>query len=347
MKKGILVSGGAGFIGSNFLLYMVPKYKDYVFVNLDKLTYAGNLENLKSIQNSENYCFIKGDINNYELVDFIFKEFNIEKVVNFAAESHVDRSIIDPQIFLKTNILGTQTLLEVAKKYWQIGEFEYKENVKFLQISTDEVYGSLGKTGYFTEMTPLAPNSPYSSSKASADLIVCAYHRTFKLPVNITRCSNNYGPYQFPEKLIPLMISNALENKELPVYGDGKNVRDWLYVLDHCRAIELVLFKAKSGEIYNIGGNNEWQNIDIVKLILKLLDKPESLIKFVKDRPGHDKRYAIDASKIKKDLGWQPSVTFEEGIKKTVEWYLNNQDWLNKVKDGSYKEYYEKMYKNR
>lgn len=345
MKETILVTGGAGFIGANFLLHMVKKYKDsYHFINLDCLTYAGNLENLKKIEETENYTFVKGDINNRELIDYLFQKYPITKVVNFAAESHVDRSILTPEIFLTTNILGTQALMDCAKKHWLKSEGEYKEECRYLQVSTDEVYGSLGAEGFFYEDTSLSPNSPYSSSKASADLIVNAYIQTYNFPANITRCSNNYGPYQFPEKLIPLIIGNALEDKELPVYGDGKNIRDWLYVVDHCEAIETVLFKSEAGTIYNVGGNNEWQNIDIVKTILAELNKPESLITYVKDRLGHDRRYAIDAAKIKNELNWEPKVTFEEGIVKTIKWYLNNPDWLNQVRSGAYQSYYANMY---
>ncbi|SNX52854.1 dTDP-glucose 4,6-dehydratase [Thermoanaerobacterium sp. RBIITD] len=333
----VLVTGGAGFIGSNFIKYMLKEHKDYKVINLDKLTYAGNLENLKDVENNSNYIFVKGDITDREIVEKIFSD-GIDYVVNFAAESHVDRSIEDPSIFLKTNVLGTQVLLDAAKKYGV---------KKYLQVSTDEVYGSLGKTGYFTEQTSLSPNSPYSASKASADLLVRAYHHTFGTPVNITRCSNNYGPYQFPEKLIPLMIINALYDKELPVYGDGLNVRDWLYVEDHCRAIDLVLHKGKIGEVYNIGGNNEKANIEIVKLILKELNKPESLIKYVKDRPGHDRRYAIDSTKIQQELGWKPIYHFDEGMKKTIKWYIDNEEWWNKIISGEYQDYYVKMYKNR
>lgn len=332
----VLVTGGAGFIGSNFLRYMVNKYPNYDFINLDALTYCGNLENLKDIEDKDNYSFVKGNICDRELVNGIVE--NVDYIVHFAAESHVDRSIEDPGIFIKSNILGTQTLLDASKK---------NDIRKFLQVSTDEVYGSLGPEGYFTEQTPLQANSPYSASKAGADLMVRAYHNTFDLPVNITRCSNNYGPYQFPEKLIPLMISNAIENKELPVYGDGKNIRDWLHVYDHCTGIDLVLHKGKAGEVYNIGGHNERANIDIVKLILNELDKPESLIKFVSDRLGHDRRYAIDSSKIRRDLGWRPKYTFEDGIIETIHWYLDNQDWISKVKSGQYQEYYNKIYKDR
>jgi len=332
----ILVTGGAGFIGSNFIRYMIKNY-DYKIINLDKLTYAGNLENLKGIENHPNYRFIKGDIADRQLVDEIFKE-GIDFVVNFAAESHVDRSIEDPEIFLKTNVMGTQVLLDASKKYG---------TKKFIQISTDEVYGSLDNGGYFTEETPLSPNSPYSASKASADLLVRAYYKTYGLPVNITRCSNNYGPYQFPEKLIPLMIINALSDRELPVYGDGLNIRDWLYVEDHVRAIDMVLHRGRIGEVYNIGGNNERANIEVVKLILKELGKPESLINFVKDRPGHDRRYAIDATKIKKELGWEPKVKFEDGIKMTIKWYIENKDWWQNIISGEYKEYYKRMYGER
>lgn len=329
----ILVTGGAGFIGSNFLKYMVNKYPNYDFINLDALTYCGNLENLSDIEDYDNYTFVKGDIRDASLVDKLVSD--VDYIVHFAAESHVDRSIEDPGIFIKSNILGTQILLDAAKKY---------DIKKYLQVSTDEVYGSLGPEGYFTEETPLQANSPYSASKAGADLMVRAYHNTFNLPINITRCSNNYGPYQFPEKLIPLMISNALEDKELPIYGDGKNIRDWLHVYDHCTAIDLVLHKGKSGEVYNIGGHNEKSNIEIVKLILKELNKPESLIKFVSDRLGHDRRYAIDSSKIRKDLGWKPKYDFETGIVETINWYLDNQDWIKKVKSGEYQKYYERMY---
>ena len=351
----ILVTGCAGFIGSNFVYYYLEKYKDREIIGLDKLTYAGNLKNLEKLTDEQKarFKFIKGDITNSELIEYIFEEYNIDGVINFAAESHVDRSILDPQIFVKTNVLGTQVLLDVAKKHWFDGN-KWKEGKKFLQISTDEVYGSLGPTGYFTEETPLDPHSPYSASKASADLLVKAYHDTYKMPINITRCSNNYGPYQFPEKLIPLMITNALEHKELPVYGDGRQIRDWLYVEDHCRAIDMVLENGKIGEVYNIGGNNERENIFIVKKIIEILREitkdegiNESLIKHVKDRPGHDRRYAIDASKIKKELGWEPKTSFEEGIRKTIEWYLENKEWLQSVKSGEYLEWYERNYLSR
>ncbi len=341
----VLVTGGAGFIGSNFIIYMMDKYPEYRIINLDSLTYAGNLDNLKTVENNPNYTFVKGDICDAGFIEKLFSEYKPDYVVNFAAESHVDRSITDPQIFLKTNIMGTQVLLDTCKKNWLNNE-QSKLN-KYLQVSTDEVYGSLGAEGYFTESTPLSPNSPYSASKASADMFVRAYNETFGLNVNITRCSNNYGPYQFPEKLIPLMISNVLENKELPVYGDGMNIRDWLYVEDHCRAIDMVLHNGRSGEVYNVGGHNEKANIEIVKLILKELGKPESLIRYVKDRPGHDRRYAIDASKIKEELGWEPSVMFDTGIRMTIKWYLDNLDWTEKIRSGEYQEYYEKMYGDR
>jgi dTDP-glucose 4,6-dehydratase len=351
MMVKILVTGGAGFIGSNFVKYIIEKYEDYNIVNIDALTYAGNLENLKDVEKNSRYRFVKGDICDVNLIDNIF-DGGIDFVVNFAAESHVDRSIEDPGIFVKTNIMGTQVLLDAAKKAWQTGSDEngypvYKEGVKYLQVSTDEVYGALGKTGFFTEDTPLAPNSPYSSSKAGADFLVRAYDKTFKLPINITRCSNNYGPYQFPEKLIPLMIANTLENKHLPVYGDGMQIRDWLHVKDHCSGIDTVLHKGKSGEVYNIGGNNEKANIEIVKLILDALGKSEKLISYVKDRLGHDRRYAIDNTKITKELGWKPSYTFEQGIVETINWYLDNKCWWEKIRSGEYVDYYEKMYKNR
>ena len=308
----ILITGGAGFIGSNFVKYMLDKYSDYDIINLDALTYCGNLENLKDIEDMDNYTFVKGNITDKDLVnDLVVKS---DYVINFAAESHVDRSITDPEIFIKSNVLGTHVLLNAAK------EFGVK---KYIQISTDEVYGTLGETGYFSETTQLQPNSPYSASKAGGDLITRAYFETFDLPINITRCSNNYGPYQFPEKLIPLMISNALEDKKLPIYGDGKNIRDWLHVYDHCQAIDLVLHEGKLGEVYNIGGHNERQNIQIVKLILEALGKDESLIEFVADRLGHDRRYAIDADKIRNELAWQPKYTFETGIKQTIRWYLD------------------------
>lgn len=337
MKK-ILITGGAGFIGSNFVKLVLKKHPEYKVINLDALTYAGNLQTLQDIEKKPNYRFVKGDIGDHALIEKLFAE-GLDYVVNFAAESHVDRSILDPEIFVKTNVLGTQVLLNVARKAWGTDTTK-----RYLQVSTDEVYGSLGATGYFTEDTSIATNSPYSASKAGADLLVRAYYETFKLPVVTTRCSNNYGPYQFPEKLIPLMISNVLENKKLPVYGDGKNVRDWLHVADHCEAIDIVLHKGKLGDVYNIGGNNEKENIYIVKLLLKELGKPESLIEYVKDRPGHDRRYAIDASKMKRELDWAPAYTFEQGIKETIAWYVQNPDWVKSVKSGEYLHYYAKQY---
>jgi dTDP-glucose 4,6-dehydratase len=331
----ILVTGGAGFIGSNFVRYMLEKYPTYKVVNYDLLTYAGNLENLKDVENHPNYTFVKGDINNRELVDYLVKTHEIDVIVNFAAESHVDRSITDPDIFVKTNVLGTQALLDVAKA----------NNIKkYVQISTDEVYGTLGETGYFTEETPLAPNSPYSASKAGGDLLVRAYHETYGLNVNITRCSNNYGPYHFPEKLIPLMITNALEGKELPIYGDGQNIRDWLHVKDHCAAIDLVIHKGRPGEVYNIGGHNERTNNEIVHLIVEKLGVSKDLIKYVADRPGHDRRYAIDPTKIMTELGWKPQYTFETGIVETIQWYIDNQEWWKNIKSGEYMNYYQKQY---
>ncbi|HFK1545780.1 dTDP-glucose 4,6-dehydratase [Bacillus albus] len=334
----VLVTGGAGFIGSNFVRYMVKKYPEYNIVNLDALTYAGNLENLKDIEVLSNYKFVKGDIADRQFINQLFKEEKFDYVLNFAAESHVDRSITNPDIFIQTNIQGTQVLLDAAKN---------AEVKKYLQVSTDEVYGTLGETGYFTEETPLASNSPYSSSKAGADLLVRAYHETFGLPVNITRCSNNYGPFHFPEKLIPLMIINALNDKQLPVYGDGLNVRDWLHVEDHCQAIDLVLHKGENGEVYNVGGNNERTNIEIVKTILKALNKSESLIKYVTDRPGHDRRYAIDATKLREELGWSPKYNFDTGIEQTIKWYLENQDWWKNIISGEYQEYFKNQYANR
>lgn len=321
---------------------MLDSHKTYSIINLDQLTYAGNLENLRDIETNANYSFFRGNICDRSLVERIVSENNIDYIVNFAAESHVDRSIKDPEIFIKSNVLGTQVLLDAAQKY----------NLnKFVQISTDEVYGSLGSTGYFTENTPLSPNSPYSASKASADLLVRAYYKTFGLNVNITRCSNNYGPYQFPEKLIPLMIYNAINGKKIPVYGDGLNIRDWLHVNDHCSAIDSVLQNGKIGEVYNIGGNNEKTNIDIVKTIIKILseklperDISESLISFIEDRKGHDRRYAIDATKIDQELGWKPQIVFEDGIRMTVDWYLNNKHWLNSIINEDYRNYYQKVY---
>ncbi len=334
--KNILVTGGAGFIGSNFVRYMLNKYPDYKVVNFDALTYAGNLENLIEIENNPNYVFVKGDICNKEEVGRVFHQYSVDSAVHFAAESHVDRSILGPAIFVQTNVMGTNVLLDVSRE----AGIE-----KFLHVSTDEVYGSLGATGYFTEETPLHANSPYSASKAASDLLVLAYHRTFGFPGIVTRCSNNYGPYQFPEKLIPLIIANALNDKSLPVYGDGLNVRDWLYVEDHCSALDVVLHGGTFGEVYNIGGHNECKNIEIVKLTLKELGKPESLITYVKDRPGHDRRYAIDASKIQKELGWIPAHKFEEGIEETIQWYLKNRKWWERIISGDYKKYYELQYR--
>jgi dTDP-glucose 4,6-dehydratase len=334
----MLITGGAGFIGSNFIHYVMDHHPDYRIINVDKLTYAGNLENLKDIEANPNYTFVKADICNVNAINGVFSSYAIDYIINFAAESHVDRSIEDPSIFLKTNILGTQVLLDAARKYGV---------KKFVQISTDEVYGSLGPIGCFTEDTPLSPNSPYSASKASADMLVMAYYRTYGLPVNITRCSNNYGPYQFPEKLIPLFVTNALSDKELPLYGDGKNIRDWIYVEDHCSAVDLVLHKGVEGEVYNIGGHSEKANIEITELILDYLGKPHTLIKYVKDRLGHDRRYAIDCSKIERDLGWKPAYSFEDGMKKTIRWYIDNQPWWEKIKSGEYMEYYERMYAGR
>lgn len=350
--KTYLVTGGAGFIGSNFVHYMLKKYNDIKIINVDALTYAGNLENLKSIENNPNYTFVKANICSKEEITRIFKENDIDYVVNFAAESHVDRSIKDPEIFVETNVEGTVNLLNIAKEFWQIGEDQYKEGCKFLQVSTDEVYGSLGEDGFFMETTPLCPHSPYSASKASADMLVKAYFDTFKFPVNITRCSNNYGPYQFPEKLIPLIINNTLKHKNLPVYGDGLNVRDWLFVEDHCKAIDMVINSGKLGEVYNVGGHNERTNITIVKTIINYISEnvdkevSEKLITYVKDRKGHDRRYGIDPEKIKNELGWSPETTFEVGIKKTIKWYLDNKDWVNNVTSGQYQDYYEKMYEN-
>ncbi|WP_113673800.1 dTDP-glucose 4,6-dehydratase [Vallitalea guaymasensis] len=319
--KTILVTGGAGFIGSNFIRYIINKYDDYTIINLDALTYAGNLDNLNDIEDNPNYVFVKGDISDIDTVNKIMEK-GVDYIINFAAESHVDRSIDSSNAFIKTNVMGTQILLDAAKKY---------KIKKYIQISTDEVYGSLGETGYFTEKTPISPNNPYSASKASADLLVRAYYETYKMPINITRCSNNYGAYQYPEKLIPLMISRAYDNQPLPVYGNGLNIRDWIHVEDHCAAIDKVLHLGKIGEVYNIGANNERNNLFIVRKILDCLDKDESLIEFVDDRLGHDVRYAIDATKIREELGWRPSYKFEEGIEETIRWYVNNQEWWRKI----------------
>ncbi|MGG0724168.1 dTDP-glucose 4,6-dehydratase [Bacillus mycoides] len=320
----ILVTGGAGFIGSNFIHYMLKNYETYKIINYDALTYSGNLNNVKSIQDNPNYSFIKGKIQNGELLEHIINERDVQIIVNFAAESHVDRSIENPIPFYDTNVIGTVTLLELVKKY---------PRIKLVQVSTDEVYGSLGKTGKFTEETKLAPNSPYSSSKASADMIALSYYKTYQLPVIVTRCSNNYGPYQYPEKLIPLMVTNALEGKTLPLYGDGLNVRDWLHVTDHCSAIDVVLHKGRLGEVYNIGGNNEKTNVDVVEQIINLLGKTKKDIEFVTDRLGHDRRYAIDAQKMKNEFDWEPKYTFEQGLKETVEWYENNTEWWRRLKE--------------
>ena len=336
--KTILVTGGAGFIGSNFIHSILAGHPDWRVINLDNLTYAGNLENLKSIEGSDRYRFIKGDIADREQVFPIFEEETVDAVVNFAAESHVDRSIEDPDVFLRTNILGTQCLLEASRKAGVS---------RFVQVSTDEVYGSLGESGLFVETMPLAPNSPYSASKASADLLVRAYWKTYGFPGLVTRCSNNYGPYQFPEKMIPLFISNAMEELEIPMYGDGLYIRDWIHVLDHCEAIDLVLRKGTPGEVYNIGGSNERTNLEVTREILGQLGKPESLIRTVKDRPGHDRRYAIDSTKIRDELGWSVKRFFTEGIGETIRWYVENRSWWEKIKSGEYREYYDRMYKGR
>lgn len=339
------MTGGAGFIGSNFIHHILDTYPQVNVVNLDALTYAGNLENVSDIAEKKNHIFVHGDIRDRELLDTLFLKYHFDTVVNFAAESHVDRSIEAPDLFLSTNVLGTQALLESARRCWTDSSFT--EDKKFLQVSTDEVYGALGASGKFTESSPIAPNSPYSASKASADLIARAYHETYGLPVNITRCSNNYGPYQFPEKLIPLMINNCMQDKPLPIYGDGLQIRDWLYVKDHCSAICAVLERGRPGQIYNIGGNNERSNLEIVHLLIKELGKSEQLITHVKDRPGHDRRYAIDNTKITTELGWVPSVTFEEGMITTIQWYLNHQDWMSHVTSGEYQSYYQTMYNGR
>lgn len=375
-----LITGGAGFIGANFVKHMLAKHPDAKLIVMDLLTYAGNLGTLKEELKDPRIVFVKGDICDRAITEKIFTDHLIDYVVNFAAESHVDRSIENPQLFLQVNILGTQNLLDTAKKFWTTGKDEnnypvWRDGVKFLQVSTDEVYGSLEETGFFTETTPLDPRSPYSAAKTGGDLIVRAYSETYKMPVNITRCSNNYGPYHFPEKLIPLIIKNILSGKQLPVYGDGSNVRDWLYVEDHCKAIDSVLHKGKTGEVYNIGGHNEKKNIDIVRLVIKTIhdimdNEPkyrevlkkkekaadgsidiswinENLISFVKDRQGHDQRYAIDPSKISKEMGWMPETAFDKGIIKTIYWYLDNQAWVDEVTSGDYMKYYEQMYGNR
>ncbi len=351
MSKTILITGGAGFIGSHVVRLFVNKYADYKIVNLDALTYAGNLENLKDVANYSNYEFIKGDITDVSLINSIFKRYNFDGVIHLAAESHVDRSISDPGAFINTNILGTVNLLNAARNYWK-GNFKGK---RFYHISTDEVYGSLGVEGLFTEDTSYDPRSPYSASKASSDHLVRAYMHTYKLPVVLTNCSNNYGGNQFPEKLIPLAINNIKNNKTIPIYGKGENIRDWLFVNDHANAIDLVFHKGKNGETYNIGGNNEWQNIQLIYKLCEIMDvklgrengESAKLITFVKDRAGHDMRYAIDSSKIQKELGWKPSLEFEEGLEKTVDWYLDNETWLNNIISGKYEQYYQEQYVKR
>lgn len=351
MSKKILITGGAGFIGSHVIRLFVNKYPDYTIINLDALTYAGNLENLKDVEQKANYHFVKANILDGDVLEQIFNEYQITDVIHLAAESHVDRSILSPLDFVYTNIIGTVNLLNTAKKFWAANMHGHL----FYHISTDEVFGSLGETGFFTETTAYDPRSPYSASKASSDHFVRAYHETYHLPSIVSNCSNNYGPNHFPEKLIPLFIHNILEKKPLPVYGDGLYTRDWLYVKDHARAIDTIFHQGKTGETYNIGGFNEWKNIDLVKLLCALMDEKlgrikgesEQLITYVKDRPGHDRRYAIDASKIKTQFGWEPSVTFEEGLSETIDWYLSNTEWLQHVTSGSYQHYYESMYGNR
>ncbi len=334
----LLVTGGCGFIGSNFILHMLESYPEVQIVNLDLLTYAGNLENLQDAKSyGDRHHFIRGDISDHGVADGLISE-GFDAVINFAAESHVDRSIVDSSAFVRTNVLGTQVLLEVCREH---------KTPRFVQISTDEVYGSLGAEGFFTEENQLAPNSPYSASKAAADLLVRAYYRTHGMDVVITRCSNNYGPYQFPEKLIPLMITNAFTDEELPVYGDGMHVRDWIHVKDHCRAIDLILRRGRSGEVYNIGSSYEYPNVEIVRHILKRLNKPESLIRFVKDRPGHDRRYAMDPSKLRNELGWEPLVSHEQGLDQTIMWYIEHEEWWRRVKSGEYRTFYERWYGNR
>ena len=347
--KRLLVTGGAGFIGSNFVRHILQREDIDLLVNLDLLTYAGNLESLRDVAGDRRYRFVRGDIRDRQLLERLFREYDFDTVVHFAAESHVDRSILEPEVFLTTNVVGTQALLDAAKQHWNLHpddkhSRDYRPGVRFLQVSTDEVYGALGAEGFFTEETPLSPNSPYSASKAGADLVVRAYSETYGLPVNITRCSNNYGPYQFPEKLIPLMIQNALADRPLPVYGDGMQIRDWLHVSDHCAAIEAVLDQGEPGRVYNVGGNNEHTNLEIVRLILKVLGKPESLIAHVPDRPGHDRRYAIDSSRIQAELGWRPARDFAAGLADTIDWYLQNQAWTEGIISGEYLDYYKKMY---
>lgn len=345
----ILITGGAGFIGSHLVRLMVNKYPDYKIVNLDKLTYAGNLENLKDIENAPNYQFVKGDITDGELMQELFQDFQFDSVIHLAAESHVDRSISDPMSFITTNIVGTVNLLNAARNAWKESGYEGK---RFYHVSTDEVYGTLGETGLFTEDTAYDPRSPYSASKASSDHLVRAYYHTYDMPIVISNCSNNYGPFQFPEKLIPLVINNIKHKKPLPIYGNGKYTRDWLWVGDHATAIDTVFHKGKNGETYNIGGNNEWQNIDLVRILCDTVDgllgrrvgEAQELITFVKDRPGHDKRYAIDATKIKDELGWEPAVQPAEGMRETAQWYLDNAEWMERVTSGAYQDYYEKQY---
>jgi dTDP-glucose 4,6-dehydratase len=349
MKK-ILITGGAGFIGSHVVRLFVNKYPDYAIVNLDALTYAGNLENLRDIENAPNYSFVKGDITDETFINQLFADHSFDAVIHLAAESHVDRSILDPLSFVKTNVIGTAVLLNAAKQSWR-----NMDNKLFYHVSTDEVYGSLGETGFFTEETPYDPRSPYSASKASSDHLVSAYFHTYGLPMVISNCSNNYGSHQFPEKLLPLMINNIVHSKPLPVYGKGENVRDWLWVNDHARAIDVIFHQGKLGETYNIGGFNEWKNIDIVHLLCSIMDKKlgradgesAKLITYVKDRAGHDMRYAIDATKLNKELGWEPSLQFEEGMDKTIDWYLANPEWIQSVTSGSYKQYYDQQYTSR
>ncbi|MEM7657860.1 MAG: dTDP-glucose 4,6-dehydratase [Bacteroidota bacterium] len=350
MKKKLLITGGAGFIGSHLVHHLVNKYPDYHIVNFDKLTYAGNLENLSEVENAPNYTFVKGDICDAELLQQTFSTYEIDGVIHLAAESHVDRSILNPLEFVQTNVMGTVTLLNTAKNAW-----EGRDGVRFYHVSTDEVYGSLGEEGFFLESTPYDPQSPYSASKASSDHFVRAYGNTYQLPFVMSNCSNNYGPYQFPEKLIPLFISNIVNQKPLPVYGKGENIRDWLWVKDHCEAIDLIFHEGTNGETYNIGGHNEWTNIDLIRLLCKQMDEKlgreagnaEKLITFVKDRPGHDMRYAIDAGKIGKQLDWKPSLTFEQGLSLTVDWYLDNQAWIERVQTGAYQDYYDRQYGER